>query len=89
MIKLTKDQAWHFATNQRMKGFTFVTEVEDKDTEDYEHVLTMTIQKENTTGKYYSLEWYKSIYGDDIQYEVDSTEIYEIKETEVNKLINK
>ena len=89
MIKLTKDQAWNFATNKRMKGFTFITEVEDKDTEDYEHVLTMTIQKENTTRKYYSLEWHKSIYGDDIQHEVDSTEIYEIKEQEVNKLINK
>lgn len=86
-IKLTEEQAWAFAMQDGPEGFTFVAEDCDYENAYKDFAYCTTIQKDESTGKLWALDWkkYTSHYGQGT-HEVEETEIYEVEEVEIVKV---
>lgn len=86
-IKLTEEQAWGFAT-EGTDDFKHIEDIDDYDSLYKDSLNCMTICQQESTGKYFALDWskYVSHYGLG-ESELQGTEIYEAEQVEVVKVI--
>jgi hypothetical protein len=86
-IKLSQEDTEAFAFNDGPEGFIKVNEVCDYEDMYKDFVPCTTIQKQESTGKLFALDWqkYTSHYGQG-EDEFPSNEIYEVEEVEKVKV---
>ena len=86
-IKLTEEQVRDFAWGD-LAGFTLVDSIEDVESVYKEAMQVETICKQESTGKYFSLNWSKSIsHFHEGEHEYPDTEVTEVEEVEFVKVI--
>lgn len=86
-IKLTEEQAHDFAWGD-LTGFTQVDCIEDAESIYKESMQVETICKQESTGKFFSLYWTKSIsHFHEGENEYPEAEITEVKQVEIVKVI--